>query len=127
MSLNYQASALVAVGAAGVKTLIEDMVIAKGKTLVGVWGYAEGVAGLTTLVPCSGIMELESSTIDGLLPCQIPLGISQIITSGGSEKDVKVWPLKCPIKAADKIKGYFTMDIGQTATKAGRFGIVTEG
>jgi hypothetical protein len=110
-----------------VKTLIEEMTIAKGKKLVGIWCDANRVAGLTTLVPNSGIFEAESATIDGLLPCVLPLGLSQALTSGASQTDgPKVWPLDIPIKFGDKIKVSVTMDVAQTGANACRFGIVTE-
>jgi ammonia channel protein AmtB len=123
--LNYQTSALVAAGDT-VKTLIEEMTIAKGKKLVGIWCDADRVAGLTTIVPCSGIFEAESATIDGLLPCVLPLQTHQGLTSGASSHDAKVWPLDIPIKFGDKIKVSVTMDVAQTGANACRFGIVTE-
>jgi hypothetical protein len=123
--INYQVSALVAAGDT-TKTLIEEMTIAKGKRLIGIWCDSDRVAGITSIVPNSGIAEFESATMDGLLPCQIPLGTAQAVTSGASAKDVKVWPMDIPIKVGDKIKGYVTMDVAQTGANACRFGIVTE-
>ena len=122
---NYQASALTAAGDT-VKTLIEEMSLAKGGKIIGVWCYASGVAGLTTIVPNSGIFELESATINGLLPAQFPLSIGQALTSGASDKDVKVWPMDIPVSKGDKLKCYVTMDVAQTGANACRFGVVTE-
>jgi len=123
--INYQISALVAAGDT-TKTLIEEMTIAKGKRLIGIWADSNRVAGLTSIVPNSGVAEFESATMDGLLPCQLPLSCAQAVTSGGSDKDTKVWPMDIPIKVGDKIKCYITMDVAQTGANACRFGIVTE-
>jgi hypothetical protein len=123
--LHYQVSGLVAAGDT-VKTSIGEITnLVQGK-LVGVWCYATGVAGLTTIVPNSGIFELESAQVNNLLPASFPLGVAQALTSGASDKDVKVWPMDVPVKANDKIECKVTMDVAQTGANACRWGIVVQ-
>jgi hypothetical protein len=123
--LHYQASALVAAGDT-VKTSIGEITNLVAGKLVGVWCYSTGVAGLTTIVPNSGIFELESAQVNNLLPASFPLGIAQALTSGASDKDVKVWPMDVPVKANDKIECKVTMDVAQTGANSCRWGIVVQ-
>ena len=121
--LNYDCTGLTAAGDT-VKTDIGEITFTKTGKWIGVWAYAEAVAGLTTIVPNSGIFEIESSTINGLLPCKIPLAIAQALTSGGSAKDVKVWPMDIQVAKGDKAKGWVTMDVAQTGANECRWGVV---
>lgn len=123
--LNYQTSALVAAGDT-VKTSIGEITILKAGKIIGVWCYAEGTAGLTTIVPNSGIFELESAQVNNLLPASFPLAIAQALTSGASAKDVKVWPMDLPCKANDKIECKVTMDVAQTGGNTCRWGLVVQ-
>jgi hypothetical protein len=123
--LNYQVSALVAAGDT-VKTSIGEITILKAGKVVGVWCYATGVAGLTTIVPNSGIFELESAQVNNLLPASFPLSIAQALASGASDKDVKVWPMDLPCKANDKVECKVTMDVAQTGANACRWGLVVQ-
>lgn len=122
---NYQVSALVAAGDT-VKTSIGEITCLKAGKLVGVWCHAEGTAGITTIVPNSGIFELESAQVNNLLPASFPLGIAQAVTSGASSKDVKVWPMDLAIKANDKIECKVTMDVAQTGGNTCRWGVVIQ-
>ena len=107
-----------------VKTSIGEITILKKGTLVGVWCNATLVAGLTSIVPNSGIFELESAQVNSLLPASFPLSVAQAVTSGVSDKDVKVWPMELPVAANDKIDCKVTMDVAQTGANACRWGLV---
>jgi len=121
--LNYQVSALVAAGDT-VKTSIGEIAILKAGMIVGVWCDAQRVAGLTTVVPNSGIFELSSAQVNQLLPAQFPLQTAQALASGASCCDSKIWPLELPCKANDKIECHVTMDVAQTGANACRWGLV---
>jgi hypothetical protein len=116
MAYNYQSSGLVAAGDT-VKTSIGEITFDKSGKWVGVWCYADAVAGLTTIVPNSGIFNLESGSINNLLPATLPLGNAQALTSGASSKDVKVWPMDLDVKQGQKAECFVTMDVAQTGER----------
>jgi hypothetical protein len=119
-----QVSALTAHGDT-VKTLIGTLTAPGGVTnIVGIWGYALGGAGLTTLENVSGILELESDSVS-LVPCQFPLDIVAVLTSGVAAISPRVWAVLIPVtQGVTQIKGYVTMDMAQTVAGTARFGLI---
>lgn len=97
------------------------------KKILGVWAYVSG-PGLTTLECVSGKFNLESSDLPEIQPCEIPIAITNVVTSGVGVYEVKVWPLNTPVPAgaAISITGYFTLDMALTVVETGRWGLVIE-
>ena len=123
--LKYLASDLTAHGDT-TKTLIDTIVLpANSKAILGVWAYVEGGAAMTTAEPISGILELESPD-KNLQPCQIPLDITNVLTSGSVTRNVKVWPLNAAVGGSNRISGYITLDLAQTGAQKARFGLVVD-
>lgn len=123
--LKYLVSASTALGDTA-KTSIGSITLPQGtKNIVGVWGYAVGGAGNTTLENVTGILELESPDIN-LQPCQIPLECTALTGTGMSSFTPKVWPLGVPCQGKVTITGYMTLDLAQTIGNTGRWGIVVE-
>lgn len=108
------------------KTSLGEIQLPAGsKALLGVWCYANGGAGVTTLENISGICELESSDIN-LQPCQFPIEQQTVLTSGVGAQASKVWPLNAKVQGGERINGYLTLDIAQTVAGKARFGLVVE-
>jgi len=109
-----------------VKTSLGTITLpANSKSLLGVWGYANGGPGMTTLEAVTGILELESPDVN-LQPCQIPFEQANMLTGGATNQATKVWPLNAKVAGGERITGYGTMDMAQTVANTGRFGLVVE-
>ena len=123
--LKYLASAATAAGDT-TKTLIATIQLPAGsKALLGVWVYANGGPGETTLENRTGILELESPDVN-LQPCQVPLEQTTMLTGGANSVATKVWPLSVGVKGGERISGYLTMDMAITVENLARFGLVVE-
>ncbi len=123
MTIKAQSSSAVATGDT-TKTLIETITVPKtAKSIVGIWGYAVGGAGSTTLENVSGILELESPDIN-LQPLQLPLDILVVLTSGSAALSPRIFPANIPVNGGERISGYMTMDMALTVAYKGRFGLI---
>jgi len=98
---------------------------ANTRGIVGVWGYAVGGPGFTTLEGQTGILELESDDIN-VQPCQIPLDPSQITGTGVLSQAIHVWPMNIKKTGQMRITGYMTMDMAITLANTGRWGLVLD-
>ena len=108
------------------KTEIDTITLpAKTQMIVGAWCYAVGGAGITTLENVSGFCELESPDVN-IQPCQFPIEQQTVLTSGVGAQQTKVWPMNAVVKGSERITGYITLDIAQTANNSVRFGLVVE-
>jgi hypothetical protein len=119
----YAASAVVAAGDT-TKTSLGSLTVPAGvKKIVGVWAYALGGPGITTLENVTGIVELESVDIP-VQPCQIPLEPVGVLTGGTPASQIKVWPLDIPVASVGSIiTAYVTMDMAQTVANTCRWGL----
>ena len=125
MSTKAQVSAATATGDT-VKTKIDDLVVPQtAQRIVGIWAYAVGGAGSTTLENVTGILELESPDVN-LQPLQLPLDCVVVLTSGSVAFQPRVWPVNIPVSGGAKITGYMTMDMSLTVAYKGRFGLIYE-
>lgn len=95
----------------------------KAKKIVGVWGYATGGPGDTTLEHISGIMEFESKSLN-LNPMMLPLDVHTITGTGVSTKDVRIWPVNWDAVAGAEITCYMTLDMAITLANTGRWGFL---
>lgn len=123
--LKYLVGASTAAGDTTKTSLGTITLPAGSKQIVGVWGYAVGGPGITTLENVTGIIELESQDIN-IVPCQIPLDPVAVLTSGVGTFTPKVWPMNIPVKGGERVQGYVTMDMAQTVANTCRFGLVVE-
>ena len=109
-----------------VKTSIGDITLpTNAKRVIGVWGYAIGGPGQTTLENVTGIMEFESESLN-LAPMQFPLDCLSITGTGVAILSAKVWPVDWGPAANAKITGYMTLDMAQTLANTGRWGLIYE-
>lgn len=123
--LHAQASAKTATGDT-VKTLIDTVQVPQtARKVVGIWCYAIGGPGVTTLENASGIFELESDDLP-LVPLQFPLDIVTVLTSGVGMLNPRIFPVNIPLTGGERIRGYITMDMAMTVALTGRFGLITE-
>ena len=95
------------------------------KRVIGVWGHGVGGAGNTTLENVTGILELESESLN-LAPMQFPLDCVMITGTGMAQFSPKVWPVDWAPAANAKITGYMTLDLAQTIGNTGRWGLIYE-
>ncbi len=108
------------------KTLIDTITVPKNaKVIVGIWAYANGGAGMTTLENQSGILELESPDIN-IQPLQLPLDVITVLTSGATSFSPRVFPANIPVNGGERISGYVTMDMALTVATTARFGLIYE-
>lgn len=120
-----QAGAIVASGDT-VKTSLGTLQVPKSmKKIVGVWCYAVGGPGFTTLENMTGIFELESPDIN-LQPLQLPLDCVCMNTDGSSAFNPRIFPVDIPVGGGEKITGYVTMDMAITLASTCRFGLLYE-
>jgi len=123
MSFKSQASAVVASGDT-TKTSLGTLTIPKlCKRITGIWAYAVGGAGLTTLENVSGIVELESPDIN-LAPLQLPLDVVTIVTSGSAAFSPRVWNVNIPVSGGEEITAYVTIDMALTIASTCRWGLI---
>lgn len=123
MSTKAQVSASTACGDT-VKTKIDELQVPQScKAIIGVWCYAIGGPGSTTLENYTGVFELESPDV-ALQPLQFPLEQVVVLTSGSAALASKVWPVNIPVSGGEKITGYVTMDMAITVANKARFGLV---
>ena len=108
------------------KTSIGDITLPTGaKRVIGVWGHGIGGPGNTTLENVTGILELESTSLN-LAPMQFPLDCLVITGTGMQTLSRKVWPVDWPNVANATITGYMTLDMAQTLANTGRWGLIYE-
>jgi hypothetical protein len=108
------------------KTMIDTITLPQGtKSILGVFGYACGGPGLTTLENVTGIIELESTDLN-LQPMQIPLDPVMCLTGGTPSQQIHTWPLNVAGGSGAKINAYITMDMAQTVANTGRVGLVID-
>lgn len=98
---------------------------ATARRIVGIWGYAVGGAGNTTLENLSGIMELESPDIN-IQPLQLPLDTLALTGTGMSQHSPRIFPANIPVSGNEKITCYMTLDLAQTIANTGRWGLIYE-
>ena len=109
-----------------VKTSIGTITIPKTvKKICGVWCYAAGGAGLTTLENLSGIFELESPDIN-LQPLALPLDIIACLTEGAGGFRPSIFPVDIPVGGGERVTCYVTIDMAQTVAGTCRFGLLYE-
>lgn len=107
------------------KTLVGTITLPEGtKQIVSVAAYAGG-PGMTTLESASGIAEFESDDI-AINPCQIPLAVNQVVTSGAIVYDPKFYPVGYQGGGKTRIKCSITLDTAQTIAETGRCFICVE-
>jgi len=107
-----------------VKTSIGTITVPKTvKRIVGIWGYAVGGAGLTTLENISGILELESPDLN-LAPLQLPLDCIAGVTAGVAAFNPRIFGCNIPVGGGEEITGYMTMDMALTIGSLGRWGLL---
>lgn len=117
------ASAVVAAGDT-VKTTLGALTIPKTvKAIVGIWAYATGGPGNTTLENVAGIIELESPDLN-LAPMQLPLDCLTVLTSGVGAFSPRVWSVNIPVQGGEEITCYVTMDSAQTIANTCRWGLI---
>ena len=108
------------------KTSIGDITLpTNAKRVIGVWGHGMGGPGNTTLENVTGILELESESLN-LAPMQFPLEIVAITGTGMVVFSPKIWPVDWAPAANAKITGYMTLDSAQTLANTGRWGLIYE-
>lgn len=115
-----------AVKAAGdtTKTSLGALTIPKTvKAIVGIWAYATGGPGVTTLENVSGIVELESPDLN-LAPLQLPLDIITVLTSGSTAFSPRIWSCNIPVSGGEEVTAYVTMDMAQTVANTCRWGFI---
>jgi hypothetical protein len=124
--IKAQASSTTATGDT-VKTAIGTsiQVPMTAKSIVGIWCYAVGGPGMTTLENASGIFELESSD-KNLQPLQLPLDIVTALTSGSAAFSPRIFPANIPVSGGEVIKCYVTMDMSMTVALLARWGLIYE-
>ena len=122
----FRAQAIMAAVASGdtVKTTLGSITVPTNvKRITGVWCYATGGAGLTTLENVSGIFELESPSLN-LSPLALPLEIVVIVGTGVASHQARIWPLSIPNVAASTITCYVTMDQALAINPDCRWGLI---
>lgn len=124
--LKAQASESAALGDTVKTSMGELRVPMKVKRIIGIWGYAIGGPGQTTLENISGILELESPDIN-LAPLQLPLDIISVLTEGSSVLQTRIFGCNIPVKGGEKITGYMTLDMAITLANTGRWGLLYDG
>lgn len=122
-----QVSDLTAIGAGGVKTNIGNIQLPKntGAKIVGIWSQAYGYAAMTTVLPVTGILELESKDMN-IIPMQLPLDSVDVLTSGAVAMAPRIIPVDVPFNGGETITGYITVDVTQTGALKGRWGLLFE-
>jgi len=91
--------------------------------IVGLWCYATGGAGLTTLENISGIFEIEAPGLS-LQPLALPLEIVVVLTSGVAYHQVRVWPVNLTGVAGTALECFVTMDQALAINPDCRWGII---
>lgn len=98
---------------------------ASSKKILGMWAYALGGAGMTTLQNVTGIVEFESPDIN-LQPCQIPLDPVVVVGTAVSVPIIRVWPVNIDVHGLEKITAYVTLDLATTIHNLCRWGLLLE-
>lgn len=127
MSTHASVTKATALGATGIKTLIDTLTVPGGgvSKIVGVWSSNMGGATMTTGQPITGIVELESQDTS-VLPLQLPLDSVSILTSGAQSLSPRIVPVNIPVAAGNRIACYITLDLTNTAALTGRVGVIYE-
>jgi hypothetical protein len=124
-----QSSAILAMGTATAttRTLIDTITTpATTKAIIGIWAYACGGAGITTLEGISGTFDLDSPDYP-LTPLQLPLDIIQLVGSvEGVALKPTVWNVNIPVNGTIRVLGYVTLDLAQTIAHKARFGLLLD-
>ena len=121
-----QASALTASGDT-TETLIDTQTLSsRAKRIVGLWAYGCAAATMTSGEVSSGIVRFDSPDFT-MSPCQIPLSIFNILTSGAAALEVRIIPVNIPCVGSSRVSAYVTMDMAQTGGVKARFGVIYEG
>ncbi len=122
--MKAQASAIVAHGDTVRTTLGSITVPTNIKKIVGIWCYAVGGPGGTTLENLTGIFDLHSPSLS-LEPLQLPLeGIVGVIEGASSTFSVRVWPVNIDNVANAVVTCYVTLDMAQTVAGTCRWGLI---
>jgi hypothetical protein len=108
-----------------VKTLVDTLTVPGGVSqIIGIWAYAVGGAGITTLQNISGIMEYESDDLS-LTPLQLPLDVVVVLASGVAGWSPRIFAVAIPVSpGVSKIRGYVTLDYATTVHTYARFGFI---
>lgn len=121
--MKAQASAVTATGDT-VKTSIGELTVPQTvRRIIGIWGYAIAAGAMTTAEAVTGILELESPDVN-LAPLQLPLDCVSALTSGAVAFNPRIFPCNIAVPGGAKITGYMTMDMAQTGTLKGRWGLI---
>lgn len=106
------------------KTTLGSLTVPKlAKKIVGIWAYATGGPGVTTLENVSGIVELESPDI-ALQPLQLPLDVVTVLTSGSAAYSPRIWNVDITVNGGEVITCYVTMDMLITVVNTCRWGLI---
>src|ERR1035437_4070812 len=126
MSTHAAVTVKLALGATGIKTLIDTLVVPQGVSkIVGVWSSNMGGATMSTGQPITGIVELESQDVS-LIPLQLPMDSASILTSGAQSLSPRIIPVSIPVTPGARIACYMTLDLTNSAALVGRVGVIYE-
>lgn len=123
--LHAMVSASTALGDTAKTAIGEITLPTNARRVVGIWGHGLGGPGNTTLENLTGILELESESLN-LAPMQFPLDCVAITGTGMVVLKPTVWPVNWVNVANAKITGYMTLDLAQTLANTGRWGLFYE-
>jgi len=99
---------------------------AKAKKIVGLFAYAVGGAGLTTLENVTGIVRMDSPDFS-IAPMRFPLDCVAVLTSGAVAFSPRIIPVEIPAVGSGKVDCFVTMDMALTVAATARVGIIYEG
>ena len=117
------ASAIVAHGDT-VRTSIGSLTVPTNtKSIIGVWCYAMGGPGATTLENMTGIFDLHSDSLP-LEPFQLPLEGYVTLTQGVATFSPRVWNCNIGGVAGAVVTCYVTLDMAQTVAGTCRWGLI---
>lgn len=91
--------------------------------ITGVWCYALGGPGATTLENLTGIFDLVSTSLP-LQPMQLPLEGIICLTSTSGVFSPRVWPVNIQGVAGAEIECFVTLDMAQTVAGTCRWGLI---
>lgn len=98
----------------------------RARKILSVFAVSVGGAGITTLEDVTGRLEIESSSLPQIQPCQIPLTPVAVLTSGVAGVPVQNWPINLDVKGQETLTGYVTMDMALTVNSLITWGVALE-
>lgn len=98
----------------------------RARRVLSVFAVSVGGAGVTTLENVTGRLEVESSSLPTIQPCQIPFTPVTVLTSGSAAPPVQTWPLGIECRGQEILTGYATMDMALTVNSTITWGVAIE-